>query len=548
MKAPRLSLVLLAVASVLWPARAVAAQSAAKGKPADFFQPNAIHTFHLVFTAAEWDRLQPPGGGGFAGMPPGGGPGRGGPMGGNGAERYPQATATLEVDGEKWGDLRVRFKGNSSFNFARDSLKHSLKLDFNDLDPKAEFYGLDKLNLNNDAMDASGLRETLAYDVFRAAGIAASRTALAKVYLTVEGRHERRYLGAYTAVEQVDKDFLKDRFGQKSGLLLKPEQNANLGYLGENWSTYEQRMGEKVDAKAAEGRRFVEFVRFLNLAGEEDFARRLDGFVDVDRFLRFVAVQSALVNYDSPLMSGHNYYLYLNPKDNRFVWIPWDLNEAFGSFGVNGANAALMSILPPSAPNAFRMADRVLAVPGMRARYETVVRELLAGPFRPERLDARVAELAPLARSAVAADPLISARTFERQMARDPSTVAVPANPPRNGPNGPPQAPPNGRPGGPGGPGGPAGRLGQGVMPGPGGEKPPLVAFYHERAESIADQLAGRTQGLRPQGGPGRGGPGGGGPGGGGPGGGFPGGGVPRGGGQPGPGSGGPGQGQPIAP
>ena len=335
--------------------------------------------------------------------------GRGGPMGGNGAERYPQATATLEVDGAKWGDLHVRFKGNSSFNFAGNSLKHSLKLDFNDLDAKASLSGLDKLNLNNDAMDASGLRETLAYDVFHAAGVAAPRTALAKVYLTVPGQYERTYLGAYTAIEQVDKDFLKDRFGEKGGLLIKPEQNATLGYLGESWSTYESRMGEKVDATAAEGRRFVDFVRLLNQANDEEFARRIGDYVDVDQFLKFVAVQAALVNYDSPLMSGHNYYLYLNPKDHRFVWIPWDQNEAFGSFGVNGANAANMSILEPSAPNSFRMADRVLAMPGARAKYEAVVRDLLAGPFKPERLDARVADLAPVVRGTVAADPLINA-------------------------------------------------------------------------------------------------------------------------------------------
>ena len=260
--------------------------------------------------------------------------------------------------GAKWGDLHLRFKGNSSFNFAGNSLKHSLKLDFNDLDAKASLSGLDKLNLNNDAMDSSGLRETLAYDVFRTAGVAAPRTALAKVYLTVPGQYERTYLGAYTAIEQVDKDFLKDRFGEKGGLLIKPEQNATLGYLGESWSTYESRMGEKVDATAAEGRRFVDFVRLLNQANDEEFARRIGDYVDVDQFLKFVAVQAALVNYDSPLMSGHNYYLYLNPKDHRFVWIPWDQNEAFGSFGVNGANAANMSILEPSAPNSFRMADR----------------------------------------------------------------------------------------------------------------------------------------------------------------------------------------------
>jgi spore coat protein H len=466
---------------LLLPLSPAARAADAKPGPADFFGLTKTYTFHFTFEAAEWDKMQPVNLGGF---------GRGGPMGGNGDDRYPTGTATMEVDGQAWGRLQLRFKGNSSFNFARSSLKRSLKLDFNELDSKARFFGLTKLNLNNDAMDHSALREALAYDVFRAAGVVAPRTALARVYLTVKGRFEREYAGAYTAVEQVNSAFLKDRFGKNDGLLLKPEQNAVLGYQGDDWQVYADTMGEKVEASAADGKRFVDFIRLLNRAPDDEFARGIGSFLDVDQFLKFVAVQAALVNYDSPLVSGHNYYLYLNPADHRFVWIPWDLNEAFAGF-MSGSTPAQMSMRQPSAPGSFRLAERVLALPGSREKYDRIAAELLVGPFNAKRLGDQVARLAPVLREAVKGDPMIPAAEFERNVTADPASIAAPN--PGQGP-------------GRGGPGG------------MGGVKPPVLQFINQRAHAIADQLAGKADGVRPagrafggqRGGPPRGGPGGG--------------------------------------
>jgi spore coat protein CotH len=108
-------------------------------------------------------------------------------------------------------------------NEGRDSLKRSLKLDFNDLAKGQSFLGLTKLNLNNNTMDATQMQEAIAYDLFRRAGIPAPRTAFMRVYLTVPARFDRRYLGLYTAIEQVDERFLEKQLGTSKGLLLKPD-------------------------------------------------------------------------------------------------------------------------------------------------------------------------------------------------------------------------------------------------------------------------------------------------------------------------------------
>jgi spore coat protein CotH len=77
-------------------------------------------------------------------------------------------------------------------------------------------------------------------------------------------------------------------------------------------------------------------------------------------------VQGLLANLDSPLVTGHNYYLYLHPKTRRLVWLPWDLNEAFAGFNPAGSireQTELSVDHPFSGVN--RLAERLLQIPAL---------------------------------------------------------------------------------------------------------------------------------------------------------------------------------------
>ena len=102
------------------------------------------------------------------------------------------------------------------------------------------FHGLKSINLTAGAMDPSKMREALSFAVFRAAGVPAPRTAFAEATLTVPGKYDKEYLGLYTFIEQVDKTFLKDRFKNNKGLLMKPERLRGIEYLGDDWERYKE--------------------------------------------------------------------------------------------------------------------------------------------------------------------------------------------------------------------------------------------------------------------------------------------------------------------
>ncbi|MDO8629432.1 MAG: CotH kinase family protein, partial [Phycisphaerales bacterium] len=107
---------------------------------------------------------------------------------------YPDVSADFQFRGRTYTNVAVRFKGNSSFWTSEGEIKRPFKVDFNDYVKGQKFFGMTKLNLNNNAMDPTLMRETIAYEVFRQAGIPAARTAFAKVYLTVPDKFDRQYL------------------------------------------------------------------------------------------------------------------------------------------------------------------------------------------------------------------------------------------------------------------------------------------------------------------------------------------------------------------
>lgn len=66
----------------------------------------------------------------------------------------------------------------------------------------------------------------------------------------------------------------------------------------------------------------------------------------VTPFLRAWAASNIFANLDSYIGSGHNYYVYHDSITNKFNWITWDVNEAFGNFtqGMNVTQIEQMAL------------------------------------------------------------------------------------------------------------------------------------------------------------------------------------------------------------
>lgn len=304
---------------------------------------------------------------------------------------FPWVRADLEVDGKSYRGVGLRYKGNASYGMASRGLRRNYRIDLDHYGAKRRHHGLESILLHAGALDPSRLRESLSFAVFRAAGVPAPRTAYAELALTLPGRAPREFVGLYTVIEPVDRTFLRDRFHDGRGMLLKPEGVREIAYLGDDWSAYAPRYLPKGDPPEAARRRLIAFAHLIDRGSDDDFRTRVGDFLDIDAFLRFVAVNALLVTVDNFFTSGHNFYLYLDPRTDRFVFIPWDMDVSLAGVPFVGTAEQRMdlSLMHPH-PGRHRLLDRLLAIDDVRGRYRSLIERLVAGPFSPASLRARI--------------------------------------------------------------------------------------------------------------------------------------------------------------
>src|SRR5262249_17493128 len=136
-----------------------------------------------------------------------------------------------------------------------------------------------------------------------------------------------------------------------------------------------------------QAKRLIAFVRLVQQADDGQFRKEIASYLDIDKFLRFMAVQALIANADGFFTLGYNYSLFLDPGTSRFVFIPGDQELAFANFQMMGSADQLMDmslVRPYGGEN--RLADRLLAIDDVRAAYRKILEELSSTVFRKERL------------------------------------------------------------------------------------------------------------------------------------------------------------------
>jgi hypothetical protein len=242
--------------------------------------------------------------------------------------------AELTIDGKKWKQVGLRYKGHSSyFNFAKEELT---KLPFNIVANyiiKEQTFedGIKKIKLSNNYRDLSYVREMLSRQIVNTY-IPMPKMAFAEVYVN------QNYLGLYTMIEAIEEPFLNRAFGEGRHTLIKcdPDWKApntlgcktsdksSLEYLGENIACYKK----WYELKSKKGwSALIDLTRVL-----KDEPENIEDHLDVYTTLWMLALNNTLVNLDS--YTGalcHNYYLQ---KSENGVFMPliWDLNLSFGGF------------------------------------------------------------------------------------------------------------------------------------------------------------------------------------------------------------------------
>ncbi len=336
-----------------------------------------------------------PGGGeppdGWMVQPPNGGGAWPNDMNPEGIDKNPVwVTATIEFDGQIWENVGIRFKGNSSLRDAWSSgnLKIPFKLDFDQFEddfPEIKdqrFYGFKQLSLANNFSDDSFLREKVTADIFREFGVAAAHTAFYEVY--VDTGDGLAYFGLYTLVEMVEDTVIEQQFSDGSGNLYKPEGSGATFKAGSFNETSFDKETNQSEADYSDILAVFDALHATNRMSDPSAWREgLESVFDVDTFLRWLAVNTIVQNWDTYGVMSHNYYLYMNPETDLVTWIPWDNNMALAdSFGRRGGLSLSLSEVMENWP----LIRFIMDDPVYKAQYEANLGEVIKTAFDPEAM------------------------------------------------------------------------------------------------------------------------------------------------------------------
>ena len=265
-----------------------------------FYSPQ-IHTIKLYFSQSHWwDSL---------------------------VANYPldkKMLASMEFDGLWFDSVGAQFKGNSSYN--NMSLKKPFKIDMNEYVSGQKIDGLKKFNLNNGFKDPTFMREKMTLDFCRRHGLTAPRCTYANLYLN------DTLWGLYTFVEQIDKTFLDARFSDNDGNLFKGDPMGSLQWFGPIDTSYYHRYELKTNDSLNDWSDLVHLIDKINNTSPPFFYDSIETVMNTSSFMKYWAMNILFTNLDSYNGSGHNYYVYDYASSGNFIFIAWDVNEAFGCF------------------------------------------------------------------------------------------------------------------------------------------------------------------------------------------------------------------------
>lgn len=255
----------------------------------------------------------------------------------------------LDDDGNVVGYQQVSFQleFNDTFDYPVNSTEYkALK--------ERRLFDLEQLNFKYvRADDTSIVTEIAAYELYRAAGLAAPDTALCVVYFDIDGTIVP--YGLFTMVEPVDDVFVRRYFGknqdgsigdlwkcvwQNGGpATLQPLSRYDYdGINTDRLGVSDYNAGYRMDYQLKTNKDTSDFsslLTFMDRLNDDDvvnYRNVLESSLDVDSWLKTLAVGFLVGNPDDYRYDANNYYLYF--YEGKAVYVSYDNDQCLG-FGWN---------------------------------------------------------------------------------------------------------------------------------------------------------------------------------------------------------------------
>jgi spore coat protein H len=296
-------------------------------------------------------------------------------------------TAKLTVE-EKKLEIDLSYRGSHIRSFPKKSYQLSFY-------KPSKFRGSKQLHLNAEFMDPSFIRNKLSFDFFAELGILSPQSH--HVFLTLNGKAE----GVYLEIESVDENFLRRRNLPNGSIFYAVDGDANFSLMSDLDKETKKSLElgyERKWGKASNDYYLQEFIFNINTIVNSEFEKEIPKFVDIDKYLTWVAGIIFTSNYDGFV---HNYALYRNSETGLFEVIPWDYDATWG----RDVNGKIMEANYVPIEGFNTLTARLLSVGRFRKQYRQLLEEIMNHQFTVEYMIPKIVCQLELIRPYVLKDP-----------------------------------------------------------------------------------------------------------------------------------------------
>ena len=297
-------------------------------------------------------------------------------------------------------DVGLRIRGNTSrrrpegttgeVHSATNPTWHhsSFALSFKKFVKGQKMNGAEKINLKWFKDDANYVREVYCYDLFERFGVwTAPQSSYCRLNIKIKEDKDTVYYGVYQLVEQIDKEYIKNRPGKyadSDGNLWKANWGANFKYtdknqmgienitLTENYTPVYDLKTNETQLEAAKTQ-LAEFISNLNNKSGTDFKTWISQKMDVELFLKTYAVNVMCGMWDDYWVNKNNFYFYFDSSD-KFYFIPYDYDNTLGTSSIL-RDAGRQDVLNWG-NSTYPLVQKIINIPEYRAFYTQQIKDL----------------------------------------------------------------------------------------------------------------------------------------------------------------------------
>ncbi|KAF9578143.1 hypothetical protein BGW38_006214 [Lunasporangiospora selenospora] len=304
--------------------------------------------------------------------------------------------------GGKIANENILIKG-VSLNLSGASAREYAKLAYQFKFPKKDrLLDLSTLKLRNAETDPTMMREKVYVDVLNSLGVPAQQAAYVRLFLN------DRPIGLFVAMEEMKGHWVKKVLHPKvekvhPGALWKMNSccghEGNLQWLGPTTESYvlEDIYKNILPGKNPKNDLMKDLIVFMKAIKEFDPKETENpiGYwnkhMDLDMFLKSMVMEFLAGAWDAYWKSGSNYQIYNDPLTSKWMWLPTDFDDTFGTAFEGKIES--YRLIPKKNENGFEspLAQKlIIECPEINERFEAILKDTVNYVFKPDALDPRL--------------------------------------------------------------------------------------------------------------------------------------------------------------